>query len=95
MPASDERAYGHGLGFTDVDVDGMAEDLRLWARGGGATRQDWAAVFKGWMRREQRERPARGPRPPPAGPPRRPAGADFFTALAREADDSLKRRLQS
>jgi hypothetical protein len=95
LPSLDDHLCGAKLGFSQVDVDDMAEDLRLWARGSGALKHDWGATFVGWMRRESRERPARGGRAPPgrlAAGPRRPTGLDVYAALAREADDDLRRR---
>ena len=94
LPSLDDHRCGAELGFSQVDVDDMAEDLRLWARGSGALKQDWGATFVSWMRRESRERP-RGARSPPgrlAAGPRRPTGLDVYAALAREADDDLRRR---
>ncbi|MET0430606.1 MAG: hypothetical protein ABW026_19160, partial [Microvirga sp.] len=93
-PSPDEQGYGTGLGFTPVEVEGMAEDLRLWARASGAVKRDWGATFMGWMRRDQRERSARKHAPPGSLPVvrRRRSGADIFAALAREADDNIKRR---
>jgi hypothetical protein len=95
LPSEEDRRRGTDLGFTAFAIDDMAEDLRLWARGAGALKHDWGATFVGWMRRESRERPARGGRAPPgrlAAGPRRPTGLDVYAALALEADDDLRRR---
>ena len=56
QPSNKDREYGRMLLFTDREIDGMAEDMRLWA-GANANRQiarksNWSMAFKGWMRRE-------------------------------------------
>lgn len=61
QPSPDDRRYGQQLGFSTSEIDGMAEDLRLWASaasGAVAVKRDWGSAFKGWMRRESRKRPA-------------------------------------
>jgi hypothetical protein len=61
QPSPDDRAYGAKLGFSGSEIEGMAEDLRLWASaasGNVAVKRNWSSAFKGWMRREQRKRPA-------------------------------------
>jgi hypothetical protein len=60
QPTPEDRAYGGKLGFSGSEIDGMAEDLRLWAAaasGQVALKRDWGSAFKGWMRREARKRP--------------------------------------
>lgn len=66
-PDSDEILYGIDLGFTEAAIDGMAEDMRLWA-GANANRavarkdgaRGWSLTFKGWMRREADKRRPKG-----------------------------------
>ena len=63
QPTADDRDYGARLGFSTSEIDGMAEDLRLWASaasGQVALKRDWGSAFKGWMRRDARKRPANG-----------------------------------
>lgn len=57
-PTNDDREYGHRLRLSDLQIDAMAEDMRLWA-GANANRQiarkaNWSLAFKGWMRRESK-----------------------------------------
>ena len=63
-PSPDELIYGHDLGFNDKAIDGMAEDMRLWARANAnravGRKADWSSTFKGWMRREADKRKPRG-----------------------------------
>jgi hypothetical protein len=62
-PSQADRDYGAKLGFSISEMDGMAEDLRLWASaaaGPAAIKRDWGSAFKGWMRREARKRPQNG-----------------------------------
>jgi hypothetical protein len=58
-PTNDDREYGHRkLHLSDEQIDGMAEDMRLWA-GANENRaiarkagmKGWSMAFKGWMRR--------------------------------------------
>jgi hypothetical protein len=63
QPSPADRDYGAKLGFSISEMDGMAEDLRLWASaaaGPAAIKRDWGSAFKGWMRREARKRPQNG-----------------------------------
>jgi hypothetical protein len=63
QPSPADRDYGAKLGFSTSEMDGMAEDLRLWASaaaGPAAIKRDWGSAFKGWMRREARKRPQNG-----------------------------------
>lgn len=63
QPEDADRDYGVKLGFSNSEIDGMAEDLRLWASaaaGPAATKRNWGSAFKGWMRREARKRPQNG-----------------------------------
>lgn len=63
QPEAADRDYGAKLGFSTSEIEGMAEDLRLWATaaaGPAATKRDWGSAFKGWMRREARKRPQNG-----------------------------------
>jgi len=63
QPSPADRDYGAKLGFSISEMDGMAEDLRLWAlaaAGPAAIKRDWGSAFKGWMRREARKRPQNG-----------------------------------
>jgi hypothetical protein len=63
QPSPADRDYGAKLGFSTSEMDGMAEDLRLWAlaaAGPAAIKRDWGSAFKGWMRREARKRPQNG-----------------------------------
>ena len=63
QPSPADRDYGAKLGFSNSEMDGMAEDLRLWASaaaGPAAVKRDWGSAFKGWMRREARKRPQNG-----------------------------------
>jgi hypothetical protein len=63
QPSDDDRAYCYKLGFGNLQIDAMAEDMRLWA-GANAHRQiarkaNWSMAFKGWARREaSRQKPA-------------------------------------
>jgi hypothetical protein len=55
-PADDDYGYGNNLGLSRAQVDGFAEDMRLWARANAnraiGRKADWQATFRGWMRRE-------------------------------------------
>jgi hypothetical protein len=55
-PADDDYGYGNNLGLSRSQVDGFAEDMRLWARANAnravGRKADWQATFHGWMRRE-------------------------------------------
>ena len=59
-PSPDELAYGAELGLTEAAMNGMAEDMRLWARANAnravGRKADWSSTFKGWMRREAAKR---------------------------------------
>ena len=71
-PTAADRDYGRQLGFSTSEIDGMAEDLRLWAAaasGQVALKRDWGSAFKGWMRRDARKRPAGAKVLPFAGQP--------------------------
>lgn len=63
-PSPDELSYGFDLGFDQQAIDGMAEDMRLWARANAnravGRKADWVSTFKGWMRREADKRKPRG-----------------------------------
>jgi hypothetical protein len=69
-PDEKDFEYGKALGLNRREVDGMAEDMRLWARANAnravGRKADWRSTFHGWMRREapkiirQRNRPSSG-----------------------------------
>jgi hypothetical protein len=56
QPSDDDRTYGHRLGFGNLQIDAMAEDMRLWAGANAnravARKANWHLAFLGWMRRE-------------------------------------------
>ena len=60
-PTNQDRDYGRCvLHLTDRQIEGLAEDMRLWA-GANSNRQvarkaNWSMAFKGWMRREAAKR---------------------------------------
>lgn len=62
-PSPDDIQYGIDLEFGQRAIEGMAEDMRLWA-GANANRavarkdgpKGWSLTFKGWMRREAAKR---------------------------------------
>ena len=56
QPTNHDREYAHQkLHLTDLQVDEMAEDMRLWAGANKnravARKDNWSMAFKGWMRR--------------------------------------------
>ncbi len=55
-PDETDHEYGRQLGLTRREVEGVAEDMRLWARANAnraiGRKADWRATFRGWMRRE-------------------------------------------
>ncbi|MDE2096817.1 MAG: hypothetical protein KGL39_06180 [Patescibacteria group bacterium] len=60
QPTCDDIDYGRRLGLSEQDIDGMLEDMKLWA-GANANRQiarkaDWHLAFKGWLRREAKKK---------------------------------------
>lgn len=61
-PSENHFVQGEELGFTRTQVEGMAEDMRLWAGAKGETKKNWDMAFSGWMRREKKNH--RGPGPP-------------------------------
>ena len=56
QPADHDRHYGLRLGLTNDQIDGAAEDMRLWAGANAhreiARKSNWSMAFKGWLRRE-------------------------------------------
>lgn len=64
QPTLDDFEYGRQLGLSDPDIVGIAEDMRLWARGNSnrniARKADWTATFQGWLRRESKKEKRNG-----------------------------------
>ena len=62
-PSEYDVQYGINLGFTATEVEGFAEDLRLWAAANAnrqiARKSNWGMAFKGWMRRAMDQRKLR------------------------------------
>lgn len=56
VPSASLIEYGIAMGFTASQIDGCAEDMRLWAAANSnrpiGRKADWEATFKGWLRRE-------------------------------------------
>ena len=56
LPTAADVEYGIALNLTRLEIDGFAEDMRLWARANAnravGRKSDWTATFRGWMRRE-------------------------------------------
>lgn len=56
QPTDSDRNYGRELHLNDQQIDGLAEDMRLWAGANEhravAHKSNWSMAFKGWMRRE-------------------------------------------
>jgi uncharacterized protein YdaU (DUF1376 family) len=42
-------------GFSNSQIEEIAEDLRVWANGKGISRQNWDATFDGFIRREAKQ----------------------------------------
>jgi hypothetical protein len=63
-PSVEDILYGMGLGLTGIQIDGMAEDMKLWAAANAnravARKSNWTAAFRGWMRREATKRGTNG-----------------------------------
>lgn len=68
QPSESDIAYGRNrVGLTLAEIEGMAEDMRLWAQsaaGQNSRKRSWSAAFRGWMRREAKKLG----RKPPAKP---------------------------
>ena len=43
-------------GFSNSQIEEIAEDLRVWANGKGISRQNWDATFDGFIRRDAKQR---------------------------------------
>lgn len=54
QPSESHFREGEELGFSARDVEGMAQDMRLWAGAKGETKKNWDMAFSGWMRREKK-----------------------------------------
>lgn len=65
MPSADHYREGAELGLSREAVNGMARDMRLWAKSNEhravARKSDWDLTFSGWMRREAKSHKGRGP----------------------------------
>lgn len=59
QPSSHHFDQAVALHLSQPQVLGMAEDMRLWAKGNSnrqiARKADWEATFSGWMRRESKK----------------------------------------
>jgi uncharacterized protein YdaU (DUF1376 family) len=51
-PIENHFSQAAKLGFGARDVEGMAEDMRIWAGANGSLKKDWDLTFSGWMRRQ-------------------------------------------
>jgi hypothetical protein len=51
-PSENHFSQAARLGFGARDVEGMAEDMRIWAGANGSLKKDWDLTFSGWMRRQ-------------------------------------------
>lgn len=64
-PSDSHYLDGAELEFSRADVDGLAEDMRLWARANEhrqvARKSNWDLAFSAWIRRSARDRKQRGP----------------------------------
>lgn len=64
-PSDSHFLDGAELGFSRADVEGFAEDMRLWARANEhrqiARKSNWDLAFSAWIRRAARDRKQRGP----------------------------------
>lgn len=60
-PNEKHYAAGQQIGLSQGEVDGLAEDMRLWERSNQhrqvAKKSDWDATFLGWVRREAKTMP--------------------------------------
>jgi hypothetical protein len=65
QPSDSHYLDGAELGFSRAEVDGFAEDIRLWARANEhrqvARKSNWDLAFSAWIRRASRDRKQRGP----------------------------------
>lgn len=62
-PSGDNRAYALSEGFTDAGVDRIAENFRdYWTAAAGqkATKLDWSAAWRTWIRNERDRRGTAG-----------------------------------
>jgi hypothetical protein len=53
-PSENHFSQAARLGFGARDVEGMAEDMRIWAGANGSLKKDWDLTFSGWMRRQNK-----------------------------------------
>jgi uncharacterized protein YdaU (DUF1376 family) len=63
-PSADNIVYAVSQGFTGAEADRIAEAFRdYWiaATGQKATKLDWSAAWRTWIRNEAQRRPKRGP----------------------------------
>jgi hypothetical protein len=59
-PSADNRTFAVGQGFTEAEVERIAAKFRdHWtaASGKGATKLDWSATWRNWIRTEAERRP--------------------------------------
>jgi hypothetical protein len=58
-PTEEHFAYGERLGLGRIEVDGCAEEMRIWAETANGThtkKRNWDRAFQGWLRRESKNR---------------------------------------
>lgn len=64
-PSDGHYLDGAELEFSRSEIDGFAEDMRLWARANEhrpvARKSNWDLAFSAWMRRASKDRKGRGP----------------------------------
>jgi hypothetical protein len=61
QPQQREIEEAHRLGFTEQEVGGIAQEMRIWAGANAnravARKADWDLTFLGWVRRSADKRP--------------------------------------
>jgi hypothetical protein len=58
-PTDEHFSYGQRLNLSRADVEGCAEEMRIWAHSANGThtkKKCWSLAFMGWMRREAKHR---------------------------------------
>jgi uncharacterized protein YdaU (DUF1376 family) len=84
VPTENHFSQADKLGFGARQVEGMAEDMRLWAGAKGAVKVNWDLAFSGWMRRQNQPQNGHAP------PPRNGAGLKAPLQFKPEAKEIVK-----